>query len=340
MFFYRNYSLKELSNFRAGGIVSYYTEINDSKQIPYLVDFANRQKKKLRIIGNTTNILFSDNYLDEVIFKINASKVKLIKIDNGSVELNIEAGMKWDDLVEYTLNNKCFGLELLSGIPGTVGAAPVQNIGAYGEEISNFIKTVEVYDTSLNKSISFDKHRCNFGYRDSIFKQFTNRYIIQSVNLKLSLKPNTNLKYDSLSKLINEKNIKHPTAFEIRNAILEIRKNKFGTIKGIGTAGSFFKNVYVSNNEFKRIKKYHPDIPHVIENEKVKLFTGWLIEQAGWKGKKYKNVTVSDKNALILRNVNGKASAGEIFELATLIKSSVFIKFKIKLKEEVELIGF
>jgi UDP-N-acetylmuramate dehydrogenase len=262
--------------------------------------------------------------------------------DRDFIELEVGSGVLWNGFINWCLERNYFGLENLTHIPGCVGAAPVQNIGAYGAEISQVIQEVRGIFTKTSEEKIFSKGECHFKYRSSIFKEvYHNQFIITSVLFKLSKKHEPNLKFHEVRKRLENLNIAAPTAHEIRNVIHEIRQEKLPDPARLGNAGSFFKNPEITKqklmalkNEFPEINSYPiPDAP-----EKVKISAAFLIEKCAWKGKVYGHCGVYDKQPLVLVNL-ANALGQEIWELAQLIMQDVQTRFAIQLETEVNIIG-
>ncbi|MFC2122032.1 UDP-N-acetylmuramate dehydrogenase, partial [Bacteroidota bacterium] len=263
--------------------------------------------------------------------------INLIKKDSSHIYLEAGAGLNWDDFVKYCIDQNLSGLENLSNIPGNIGASPVQNIGAYGVEVKEFIESVQAIDLITGDSRSFTNIECEFGYRTSIFKkELSNRFLIQSVIFRLNKTHKFNLEYEGIVKELAESEKISLTA--IRNAIIKLRNAKLPDHKKTGTAGSFFKNPVVSHLFAEDLKKEYPSLKYYeTPNQMAKLAAGWLIEQCGWKGKKIANAGVYDKQALVLVN-HGKATGLEILELSQKIQESVYTRFGIQLQPEVKII--
>ncbi len=338
MIFRKNYPLSKLTTFRIGGKAEYFAEVGDKKDLIEAASFAKEKNLPVFVIGEGSNVLVSDEKFDGLVVHFTN---KDIKIQDGVVTSG--AGVKWDYFVDYCVKKNLAGIECLSGIPGTVGAAPYQNIGAYGQELKDTFLKLEAFDLKLGKFVTLNKKQCAFGYRDSIFKksEFKGRYIIFEVYLKLKKDGEPNLSYASLKSYLTENNINNPTLGEVRDAVVRIRSRKLDDPKVVGNAGSFFKNPVVGLSELKRIQEKYPEVPNYPAGDgKVKLFAGWIVDKAGWKGKKYGGVSVSEKNALVLINLSGKGKAREVAELAEKIVKGVYEKFKIKLEPEVQYINF
>jgi UDP-N-acetylmuramate dehydrogenase len=231
-----------------------------------------------------------------------------------------------------------WGIENLSLIPGTVGGAPMQNIGAYGAELKSVLESVEAYDIATGDKRTFSRDECMLGYRDSVFKNnLKDKYFISAVTLKLSKIENRNITYKILQEYLNDNKIEVNGSKDISEAVASIRRSKLPDPKVIGNAGSFFKNVFVDNKKMEELKKLYPTIPYFEEDGVTKIPAGWLIEQCGWKGKRVGNVGVHDKQALVLVT-HGGATGLEVKSLAEQIISSVSEKFGITLVPEVNLI--
>lgn len=327
----KNVSISQHTNFGTGGIIDYFITLNSKSDLEKAILFTKERGAHYYLLGSGTNVLFNDNNMPIAIFKLTNHTIILSKNT-----ISAGAGVIWDDLVKFSVKNNLQGIECMSGIPGTVGAAPIQNIGAYGQDVNETLESVEAYDTVENKFVTFTNKNCELKYRDSLFKR-TNRYIVYSAKFKLNTKFKIDIKYDSLKEKLQGKEI---TLKSVREEILKIRKEKFGDLTGKGTAGSFFKNPIVNSVKFNKLIKTNPDMPHFKERSEYKLFGAWLIEQTGWKGYKGKNVSVSDKNPLVLKNFTGHATSQEIYDLSEKIIKSVSDKFAITLEREVNLVGF
>ncbi len=334
-------TFKELTTFQIGGQIKYFAEVKNKKELCEICSFAKEKKLPIFILGGGSDILVSDRNFNGVVIKYTEDKLK-VKSQKSKVLLTAEAGMIWDNLVDYAVRNGLQGIECLSGIPGTVGAAPVQNIGAYGQELKDAFEKLTALDIKKQKFVEFNKKDCQFSYRESVFKKKENwqRYVIINVVLKLEVNKNPEVKYDSLKKYLAGRNIKNPTLKDVRKAVIAIRSNIFYDPKKVGNAGSFFKSPIVNKNKLETLLKKYPDLKFYETGNEFKLPAGWLIEKAGWRGKEYKNAGVSPKHALILTNRGGKAQAKDIFELSKKISRDVEKKFGLVLEKEVQLINF
>jgi len=328
-------NFRDITTFHVGGEISSYAELLDKDEIEWAVSSAKKNKLKIFILGDGSDVLASDTHFDDFVLRYIGKSI-LFK-DDGTVVA--EAGAKWDRLVEESVARGLWGIECLSGIPGTVGAAPIQNIGAYGHELEEVFVSLEAYDIENEKFVSFDKKDCGFGYRESIFKRKDHwqKNIVCSVTLKLSKKKLGKVDYESLKKYISTQN---PTLSEIRNAVLAARKERLENPKEVGNAGSFFMNPIIDLSEKIKLESKFSGAKIYAFGDKFKISAGWLIEKAGWKGKTYEGAGVSPKHALILINKSGKATAREIYDLSEKIIADVYKKFGVKLEREVQLINF
>ncbi len=294
-------------------------------------------KKPVLILGSGSNILFIGNYHGTIIYP-DFRSVRIERQEGDFVIVSAGAGIVWDNLVEWCVERDFGGLENLSLIPGLVGAAPVQNIGAYGAEVKDTIERVRTISTEDGSLHTFSNDDCGFGYRNSIFKNTEKgRFLVTRVWFKLKTNPSFNLDYGSLREELNKTRSVNIKA--VRQAVINIRNNKLPDPKTLGNAGSFFKNPVVSRRDSERIKSQHPEVPFYEDpSGGIKLAAGWMIEQCGWKGKRTGDAGIHEKQALVLVNY-GTASGREIFDLSEKIRISVFEKFGVMLEREVEVIG-
>lgn len=291
------------------------------------------------ILGGGSNILLTKDF-DGLVIKNEIRGIEPVYEDEQTVELKVGSGENWHNLVMYCVNHNLGGIENLSLIPGTAGAAPMQNIGAYGVEIGEVIRWVEAIELATGLTKRFNREACAFGYRESVFKQeLKNRYLISSITLSLTKKDHRfNVSYGAIREVLEEKNVKELTIRAISEAVIDIRKKKLPDPLLIGNAGSFFKNPSVDSPSFEALRKKYPAVPSFPgEKNMVKIPAGWLIEQCGWKGKTLDNIGVHKHQALVLVNY-GNGDGQKIWELAMDIRSSVREKFNIELQPEVNVI--
>jgi UDP-N-acetylmuramate dehydrogenase len=335
---FENISLKKYNTFGLDYKADYLINIRSEEEARSLFTGKTSFRKPLLILGGGSNILFTDDFRGTIIFPdIEGINIEKAEFKDGNVIVSAGSGVVWDKFVEWTVDRGFGGLENLSLIPGKVGAAPVQNIGAYGVEVKDYIekvRTVSVYDGSVR---IFNKEECEFGYRNSVFKnREKGKYLVTRVFFKLSDNPVLNLFYDSLKEEVSR--IGQESVKNIRHAVINIRKSKLPDPEETGNAGSFFKNPVVTEAYANHLRVIYPEMP--VFDEKAgskKLAAGWLIERCGWKGKRTNDAGVHPKQALVIVNY-GKATGTEIFSLSQEIKRSVWEKFGIELEREVEVI--
>ena len=291
-----------------------------------------------RIIGGGTNYLFVCDRLESAI-TYQGSSIRIIQDNETNCLIRVEAGMNWHAFVIDMLKKELFSLENLVLIPGTVGAAPVQNIGAYGMEVSESIRTVHCRDIRTGENIVFSQDECSFSYRDSIFKRHEySHFLITHVDFELSKYQNPKASYPDVSKYLSEQSISYPSSHDIAKAIIAIRSNKLPDPNTIGNAGSFFKNPIITINHYQELTNSYPNLPsYPIDDTMVKVPAAWLIDTCGLKGYRHKGAGVHDKQALVLINAN-KATGKDIHEISLIIQDKVYQIFGIHLEPEVNII--
>ena len=333
-----NYPLLKLNTFGVDVNAKYFVSINTVNELIELTKTEVFKDFQLLILGGGSNILFTKDFDGLVI--LNSIKGKeIIDQTQESIFLKIGAGENWHELVMYSVDNGWGGIENLSLIPGNTGTAPMQNIGAYGVEIKETFVELEALEISSGKIVKFNNSDCEFGYRESVFKnKMKNQYIILNITLELKKNPVLNINYGDVKAILEIQNIINPSIKEVSNAIISIRQSKLPDPKIIGNSGSFFKNPIVSLNQLEFIKKKYPNVVNYKINEnEFKIAAGWMIERAGWKGKKFNNYGVHEKQALVLVNY-GLANGMEIFNLSEEIILDIKDKFGITLEREVNII--
>jgi len=322
--------LKKLHTFGFDTLALDLLEINTEDDLVAI--FKRVKTRPYYLLGGGSNSIFLEDYSGTIIL----NKLKGIQVDDGedAVILSVASGESWHDLVEYTLSIGAFGFENLALIPGTVGAAPIQNIGAYGVEIEKFISSVEYYDIQSGAIEKLTHHACEFDYRDSIFKhQLFNKTVITKVNFILPKNSKVEHSYSPLNELHN------PTPVDVFHKVIEVRREKLPNPKILGNAGSFFKNPVVTNQLLKEIEKHYRCVPHFrISKARVKISAAWLIDQLGFKGKTYLGVKCHERQPLVLVNI-GNGNAEGLLMLAREIKQDVLKTFAIELENEVRLVG-
>lgn len=333
-----NLSLKPYNTFGVDVCTHYFSRIKSKQDIIHLIKDELQYYNKYLIIGGGSNILLCNDF-DGLVILNEIEGVELAKEDDEFIWIKSYSGTKWHDLVLYCVNNNYGGIENLSLIPGTVGAAPMQNIGAYGSEIKDTFIQLEAIDLKTSETIIFDKETCAFGYRESIFKkEAKGKYFIYSVLFKLSKKPEVNSTYGDIQKTLLQKGIIQPSIKDISDAVIEIRQSKLPDPKELGNAGSFFKNPEVEKSIAEKIQQDFPSMPkYDLPNGKIKIPAAWLIEQCGWKGKQIGQTGNHAKQALVIVNY-GHANGNEIWQHALNVQKSVQSTFDILLEPEVNII--
>ncbi|MDR2475401.1 MAG: UDP-N-acetylmuramate dehydrogenase [Bacteroidales bacterium] len=294
------------------------------------------QHEQLLHIGSGSNLLFTGDFSGTILHST-IRYIEIVAETSDTLDVRVGAGLVWDDFVAYSVTQNWQGAENLSQIPGEVGAAAVQNIGAYGMEVKDLIVSVETMDMATGQIQSFNQPECRYSYRSSIFKhEWKGRYTITGVVFRLQKKPLFNLTYGQLEQEVRK--LGEVTAANIRKAVISIRERKLPNPTITGNAGSFFMNPVVSEVIYHDLLKDYPDMPcYKQHNSQVKIPAGWLIEQCGWKGRAIGRAAVHDKQALVLINTGG-ATGTEILQLAKMIQLSVIEKFGIHILPEVNII--
>lgn len=332
-----NYDLTKLNTFGIKVQAKFFVEVNSEKELVELFNSLEFKNNEKLFLGGGSNILFTKDF-DGIVVLNKLKGIEILEENENEIIIKCAGGEIWNDFINFTVKNNYCGVENLSLIPGTVGATPVQNIGAYGIEVKDTIEKVETYDIKTGEKKIFSNEECKFGYRDSVFKnKLKGKYFISAVIFKLNKKSNLNISYKALKDYFEKNNLEVKNVKDISDAVINIRKNKLPDPKILGNAGSFFKNIYVDNKKFEKIKSEYPDISFFEENGKIKIPVGWLIEKCDWKNKKVGNVGVYDKQALILVNYGG-ANGEEVKNLSNQIIASVFEKFGLKLETEVNIV--
>lgn len=333
-----NFSLKEYNTFSISVKCKYFVEVDSVEKLKEIFSLAKFKNDNKLILGGGSNILFTKDF-DGLVIKNNFKSIEKTFENNEYVLIKSGAGENWHEFVVDCLNNNFSGIENLSLIPGTVGAAPMQNIGAYGVEIKDVFHSLSAFEIATGEIKDFFKEDCHFGYRESVFKKdLKNKYIILSVTFKLNKNHQLNISYGAIVDILKEMNIDQPTIFDVSKAVCYIRSTKLPDPKVIGNAGSFFKNPEIIASHFTDLKEKYPDIvSYKTNSDSLKIPAGWLIEKAGWKGKTFEHYGVHKNQALVLVNYNN-ANGDQINQLADEISQSVFDLFKIRLEKEVNII--
>lgn len=332
----------DLAAFNTFGIhvrARHFTAVQTLEELQSLLKDPQWQNTPKFILGGGSNILFTGDYAGLVI-KNEIKGITQVAEDNEHVWLKIGAGENWHQIVLHCINQGLGGIENLSLIPGTVGAAPIQNIGAYGVELKDVFHELEAVAISTGNTKIFTNDACQFGYRESIFKStHKDQFVIANVTLCLNKKLTFNTSYEALQKTLKEMNITELTLKSVSDAVIHVRSSKLPDPKIIGNAGSFFKNPTLVENQFIELQKKFPTIPHfpAESSDMTKISAGWLIEQCGWKGKRIGDVGVYDKQALVIVNF-GAGTGAAIQDLVQQIQASVYQRFGVQLTPEVNIL--
>lgn len=332
-----NTSVLQYNTFGIDVLAKYFSSFNNLEELKELLNTKEFKENNQLILGGGSNILFTKNF-DGIVLKNNIKGIEVVNETEHDVYLKVGAGENWHQFVLHTIENNFGGVENLSLIPGNVGASPMQNIGAYGVEIKDVFHELEAIHKETGELVKFDNKSCEFGYRESVFKnKVKNQFVITSVTYKLSKNPVFNTSYGAIEKQLEENKVKELSIKAISDAVIQIRQSKLPDPNQIGNAGSFFKNPIISKVKFEDIKKNYPNIAsYPIDELRVKVAAGWLIDTLGWKGKTYGNYGVHKNQALVLVNYGG-AKGEDVFNLSTQIIQSVKENFDIQLEREVNI---
>lgn len=330
-----NISLKNYNTFGIDVTAKRFISIDSVYQLQQLLKI----EKDIFLISGGSNMLLTQD-INKLVVHINIKGIAIDREDENDVYLTVNAGENWHEFVLWCVSQNYGGIENLSLIPGNVGTCPIQNIGAYGVEVKDTITKVEAIEVATEKLVQFSNKDCKFGYRNSIFKNDAKgKYILTSVSFQLTkTNHNLNTSYGAIETELASKGIEKPTLKDISDAVIAIRKSKLPDPKEIGNSGSFFKNPVITKNQFLDIQKEYPKIPsYTVSDSETKVPAGWLIEQAGFKGKRFGNYGVHTKQALVLVNY-ADASGSDIYQLAQKIQQTILEKFGITLEIEVNVI--
>ena len=332
-----NYSLRPHNTFGIDARCRQFVEFSTVEECVSFLRTSCLKDEPLLLIGSGSNLLLTGDYKGTVIHS--AIHGMQATIDGNYVYVRAGSGMQWDDLADRCCSNGWYGTENLALIPGEVGAAAVQNIGAYGAEVSQLVSEIEVVDVHDGSRSVIPADRCNYGYRDSRFKhEWKGRYLITHVTLRLTRTFKPLLDYGNIRTELQRKGIEKPTARQLRDAIVEIRRNKLPDPKVTGNAGSFFMNPVVKREKMEALLADNPLMPHYhVDETHEKIPAGWLIEQCGWKGKALGSAAVYERQALVLVN-RGSATGADIVALCRAIQRDVETRFGIKLQPEVNIV--
>lgn len=330
-----NISLKKYNTFGIAVNAKRFISVTSVYELQQLL----KVEKDIFLLSGGSNMLLTKE-VDQLVVHIDIKGISIDNEDENAVYLTINAGEDWHEFILWCISNNYGGLENLSLIPGNVGTCPIQNIGAYGVEVKDTITKVEGLVLETRKLVSFSNEDCKFGYRNSIFKNSHKaKIIITSVGFKLTKRNHKlNTSYGAIETELSSKNILKPSLKNISDAVIKIRKSKLPDPKEIGNSGSFFKNPVISKKQFLELRKVHSNMPnYVVSENEIKIPAGWLVEQSGFKGKRFGDAGVHEKQALVLVNY-GNASGQDILKLAKKIQKTVVTKFGISLEIEVNII--
>ena len=331
----RSVSLKNFNTFGVDAIAKRYVSISEVKELQEIVAL----EKDLFVLSGGSNLLLTQD-LDTLVVHLNTKGKELVSLDKTHAKIKVQAGENWHEFVLWCLEKNYGGLENMSLIPGNVGTSPIQNIGAYGVEVKDRITEVEALEIATGKLQIFQNKDCHFGYRDSVFKnKLKGKYILTSVTFQLTTKAHQIVaSYGAIQEELALKHIFQPTPKDISAAVIKIRNSKLPNPKEIGNSGSFFKNPVVEKTLFKTVQKKFKNMPfYELNDDRYKVPAGWLIEQCGFKGKRFGTVGVHEKQALVLVNY-GSATGKEVIALAKNIQATVLQRFAISLEMEVNVI--
>ena len=329
-----NSSLQNLHSFGCNEKANYFAKIGSMETIEKSIQWAKEKNIPYLILGAGSNILFTKTF-EGLVLKMEIMGIKKLKETPSEVILEVGAGENWHHFVIYCVQKGWGGVENLSLIPGTVGAAPIQNIGAYGVEAKDSIASVTAYDTQSAQFITLQNSDCAFAYRTSLFKKDTSRYIISSVQFVLQKQPIFRTEYGAIKEVLHQKNNKQPSLEAISSAVIQIRSEKLPDPKKLGNAGSFFKNPTIAKDLFEvLVAKYPKMIAYPITDDTYKIAAGWLIEACGWKGIQKGSVGCYEKQSLVIVHYNNGPGI-EIYNFSEEIIQSVLTKFEILLEREV-----
>lgn len=333
-----NFSLKHLNTFGIQAHTRYFGEATNPDELKELITYARKKQLPMFFLGGGSNILFTHDF-NGITIRIANKGRQLICEDDNSYTVSANAGEVWHEFVMYCLEQNYSGLENLSLIPGSVGASPMQNIGAYGMEVKDHFSKLHALNVHTLDLVTFTNEECQFGYRESIFKrEEKGNYVIVSVEFTLPKKPVFNISYGAVAKELESMGVTELNARAISQAVINIRRSKLPDPAVIGNAGSFFKNPEVSSSRHSELRERFPDlVSYPLENGNFKLAAGWLIESCGWKGKTFGDAGVHKLQALVLVNY-GNAKGSEIYDLSSKILESVYDKFGVMLEREVNIL--
>ncbi|WP_339757954.1 UDP-N-acetylmuramate dehydrogenase [Algoriphagus aquimarinus] len=329
-----NISLKSFNTFGIDKTARFFVSVKSIEELKEALEWAKSQKVNPLILGGGSNILLTQNQ-DTLVIKIELEGIKVVQEDDDFYFVETGSGVNWHQFVLTAIENNWAGIENLSLIPGTVGASPMQNIGAYGVEIKDVFSSLKALNKETLEIEEFNAEQCQFGYRESVFKhELKGKYVICSVIFRLRKEPVFHTEYGAIQETLEASGISELSLKAISDAVIQIRQSKLPDPKEIGNSGSFFKNPTIPTEQYELLKNHYTSIPGYPNTEGTKVPAAWLIEQCGWKGKRFGEIGVHVKQPLVLVNY-GDGDGNEIKNLATKIQQSVFDKFGISIHPEV-----
>lgn len=332
-----NFSLKKYNTFGIEAKAKQFVAVHNSDELKTILHDHSSEPKF--ILGGGSNMLLTQD-IQALVIHVDLKGKKVIKEDDDFAWVESQAGENWHEFVLWTIGQDFGGLENMSLIPGNVGTTPVQNIGAYGTEIKDTFVSCDAMDIATQQIKTFSKEECNFGYRESIFKhEAKDQYVITSVVFKLTKRNHKiNTSYGDILKELEKQNVSTPTVKDVSNAVIAIRQSKLPDPKELGNSGSFFKNPIIPKEQYEKAHAQHPEMPHYVVSEtEVKVPAGWLIERAGFKGKRFGDAGIHKNQALVLVNY-GNATGQEILNVSKDIQATILKEFGIAIEAEVNVI--
>lgn len=333
----RNFPLKNHNTFGLDVRASAFVQVRSLEELRAAVELARSSYPKFAVLGGGSNVLFTEDF-DGLVIQVGLRGIRLVGEDEGSVWMEAAAGENWAELVQLCVERNWGGLENLSLIPGTVGGAPVQNLGAYGAELKDVLHCVQGLDLQSGSVRTLSRDECAFGYRTSIFKEeLCQKFVVTSIVLQLSKEPEVRTQYGGLAKELGRLPSRGISVRDVAEAVCRLRRSKLPDPQVLGNAGSFFRNPQIPETDFQLLRDRYPTMPGFPAGPgRVRVAAGWLIEQCGWKGRRIGNAGVYEKHALVIVNLGG-ATGREILSLAEEVRGSVQERFGIRLEPEVRI---